>query len=128
MRVLVACEYSGRVREFERRFLRVRRGKTSAARRDVPLSAEAIRIIRQMPEGDTVFNVSTSQIDSLFRKAKGMALIDDLHFHDLRHTAITRLAKKIDVLPLAKMVGHRDLKMLMIYYSPDAEALADSLD
>jgi integrase len=36
-------------------------------------------------------------------------LIDDLTFHDTRHEAITRLAKKLQELDLARMVGHRDL-------------------
>ena len=103
-------------------------GKTAAARRDVPLSAEAIRIIEQMPKDHiTVFNVTTAQIDALFRKAKGKALVKELHFHDLRHTAITRLARKLDVLDLARMVGHRDLRMLQIYYNPSAEDMAGRL-
>ena len=103
-------------------------GKTAAAKRDVPLSVEAIRIINQMPkDASTVFNVTTAQIDALFRKAKGKALIDELHFHDLRHTAITRLARKLDVLALARMVGHRDLRMLQIYYNESATSMASRL-
>jgi integrase len=42
-------------------------------------------------------------------------MIDDLTFHDTRHEAISRLAKKLQVLGLARMVGHRDLRMLQIY-------------
>lgn len=104
-------------------------GKTAAAKRDVPLSAEAIRLIEQIPKGAaTVFNVTTAQIDALFRKAKARAMIDDLHFHDMRHLAITRLAKKLDVLPLARMVGHKDLRMLMIYYNESAENMSAKLD
>lgn len=111
----------------ERRFCRTQ-GKTAAARREVPLSAEALRLIGQMPrDGATVFGLTTAQIDALFRKAKARALVDDLHFHDFRHLAITRLAKKLDVLPLARMVGHRDLRMLMIYYNEAAEDMAARL-
>jgi len=104
-------------------------GKTAAAKRDVPLSAEAIRLIEQMPKGHaTVFNITTAQIDALFRKAKGKALIEDLHFHDTRHLAITRLSRKLDVLALARMVGHRDLKQLMVYYNESAADMAGRLD
>ncbi len=114
--------------KLDKRFCRVEGGKTSAAKRDVPLSAEAIRIIEQMPrDADTVFNVTASQIDSLFRKAKGKAMIEDLHFHDTRHLAITRLARKLDVLALARMVGHRDLRMLQLYYNESAEDMAGRL-
>jgi hypothetical protein len=38
------------------------------------------------------------------------------------------LAKKLDVLALARMVGHRDLRMLQIYYNPSATELAGRLD
>lgn len=114
--------------KLDKRYCKVEGGKTSAAKRDVPLSAEAIRIIGQMPKGHAaVFNVSTAQIDALFRKAKGKALIEDLHFHDTRHLAITRLSRKLDVLALARMVGHRDLRQLQLYYNPSAEDLAGRL-
>jgi integrase len=96
--------------------------------RTVPLSTEAIRILKQLPAGDgRVFNLSSVQISSLFMKAKIRTGIEDLHFHDTRHEAITRLAKKLDVLALARMVGHRDLKMLMVYYNETAEELAKKL-
>lgn len=75
-----------------------------------------------------VFGLNESQVDALFRKAKGLAGITDLHFHDTRHTAITRLAKKVPVLDLARMVGHRDIKMLMVYYNESAEDIARRLD
>lgn len=109
----------------DRRYLTVPSGKTASAKRDVPLSTEAIRIINQLErKGDVVFNLTTQQIDVLFRKAKARALIDDLHFHDSRAEAITRLASKIDILTLARMVGHRDLRMLQIYYRESAEDIA----
>ena len=91
--------------------------------RDVPLSAEAVRIIEQVrTDSDFVFDLKTSQIDSLFRKAKKRAMIEDLHFHDTRAEAITRLAKKVDILTLARISGHRDLRQLQIYYR---ESMAD---
>jgi len=37
------------------------------------------------------------------------------------------LSKKLDVLALAKMVGHRDPRSLMIYYRESMEDLADTL-
>ncbi len=91
--------------------------------RDVPLSDEAVRIIKQVRnDPDSVFNLKTSQIDSLFRKAKARAIIDDLHFHDTRAEAITRLSKKVDILTLARISGHRDLRQLQIYFR---ESMAD---
>lgn len=97
-------------------------------KRDVPLSGEAIRILEQVrSDTESVFNLEAGQIDGSFRRAKDRCMIDDLHFHDTRHLAITRLAQKIDVLDLARMIGHRDLKKLMIYYNPTAEDIAKKL-
>lgn len=107
-------------------------GKTAAARRNVPLSSEALRILKQLDgikiEDQSVFRIpSTQTLDTLFRKAKARALIEDLHFHDSRHESITRLAKKLDVLALARAVGHRDLRMLQVYYNESATDLAKRL-
>jgi integrase len=104
--------------------------KTRAGVRSVPLSTKALAIIEQCKGIDEklVFNIKTSQLDSLFRKAKKLVAIDDLHFHDTRHEAITRLAKKLDVLELARMVGHKDLNMLLVYYNKPASDLAKKLD
>lgn len=98
--------------------------------RDVPLSQEAIRIVNQVRIDGTesVFNLRSDQLDALFRKAKKRALISDLHFHDTRHEAITRLAGKLSILELARMVGHRDLRQLQIYFNATAEDMAKKLD
>ena len=101
--------------------------------RDVPLSAEARRIIEQLrslnSEEGAVFGVSTASLDALFRKAKARALIEDLHFHDTRREALTRLSKLFGVMELARIGGHRDLRVLQnVYYAPSVSDLADKLD
>ena len=101
--------------------------------RDVPLSAEARRIIEQLRslngEGDTVFDVSTASLDALFRKTRARANIEDLHFHDTRREALTRLSKVFGVMELARISGHRDLRVLQnVYYAPSIGDLADKLD
>ena len=66
-------------------------------------------------------------IDALWRKGAAMApgRADD----DLRREATTRLAKKLDVLTLAKVTGHRDLRVLSrVYYAPDMGEVAERLD
>lgn len=95
--------------------------------RDVPLSSEAIRLFEALPELEPAFGLSSMQLASLFRKITQKAAIEDLTFHDSRHEAITRLSKKLEVLELARMVGHRDLKMLLTYYNETAEDLARKL-
>lgn len=101
------------------------RTKNGSARQ-VPLSAEAVRLWEALP-GDG-FDLTDRQLDVLFRKVRDKAGVSGLTFHDSRHEAITRLSRKLDPLALARMVGHRDLKMLMVYYDETAEELAKRLD
>jgi integrase len=97
--------------------------------RDVPLSTEAVRLLKALPEADPVFEITSAQADALFRKIRIRAAIEGLTFHDSRRTATTKLAKKLDVLELAKMTGHRDLKILLnTYYKADAADVARKLD
>lgn len=51
----------------------------------------------------------------------------DLRFHDLRHEATSRLASRFQLHELAKITGHRDTRMLLRYYHPDAGELAKRL-
>ena len=102
----------------------------NGTKRNVPLSTRAVELLEllPLPEKDgTIFGVSTGSVDALFRKAKKRVMIEDGTFHDTRHLAITRLAKKLNVLDLARMVGHRDLRQLQVYYNETAEAMADRL-
>ena len=49
-------------------------------------------------------------------------------FHDTRHEAIYRLAKKFEVLELAKITGHHNINQLLTYYNPTPDELAAKLD
>lgn len=48
-------------------------------------------------------------------------------FHDTRHEAITRLASRLNVLELARMVGHKNLGELQTYYNETAENISKKL-
>lgn len=97
--------------------------------RDVPLTPEALRIVKSLlADGrKTLFLVSNQSRDTLFRDGRDASGIADLHFHDSRSEGISRLSKKMDVLELARVVGHRDPKSLMFYYRADAAAIARRL-
>lgn len=97
--------------------------------REVPLSTEALRILSLLPhDGERAFGLKARQIEYLFREGRKRAGIEGIHFHDTRAEAITRLASKLDILSLARMVGHRDLKMLQRYYRESAADMAERLD
>lgn len=97
--------------------------------RDVALSARAIALLQEVLalELDPVWGLNQSRKDALFRKVRAKAGITGLHFHDARHAAITRMAKRLQVLDLARQVGTRDLKTLMTYYNETAEERAKRL-
>lgn len=105
------------------RVAHVRESK-NGSRRDVPLSARALQIWKMVPEG---FGITTGSMDAMFRAAKARTLIEGMTFHDTRHEAITRLAKKLHVLDLARMTGHKDIRKLMIYYNLSAADIAKKL-
>jgi integrase len=106
-----------------------------SGRRLVPLSTESRRLLALLPsyqqdgdEEDSVFDLNTRQVDALFRKGRNRAVISDLHFHDSRAEALTRMSKKVDVMTLAKISGHRDLKILLnTYYRESMDGVADLL-
>jgi integrase len=92
--------------------------------RKVPLSRHALRLLRGFPG----FTLSSASLDALFRKARDSLLIDDLHFHDARAAALTRFSRKVDVLELARISGHKDLRTLMsVYYRMSSEDIAGRL-
>ncbi len=95
--------------------------------REVPLSPAAIAILGTAGRG-RVFAISSASLDRLFRKARDRTPWRDVHFHDSRSEAITRLAKKLDVLDLARVTGHRDIRSLMFYYRATASELAKKLE
>ncbi len=115
----------------DRRIVHLPLTKNGSAR-DVPLSRKAMDLLESLRELelDTVFGVRNAAIlDALWRKARDRAMLDDAHFHDLRATALTRMAQKVGVMDLAKISGHRDLRILQnTYYRVDPSTLASKLD
>ena len=99
----------------------------NASCRKVPLSKRALEILALLPD-DELFNLRSDSLSTHFRTARINAGIDDLTFHDTRHEAITRLASKVEVLDLARIVGHKDIKQLLTYYNKSAQDIAELLD
>jgi integrase len=98
--------------------------------RIVPLSTTAIQTLTSMPKSvcGAVFPITSCALAANFNNAVERAKLPDLHFHDLRHTAITNMANKLpNLIELAAVSGHKSLKMLQRYYHPDVEDLARKL-
>lgn len=94
--------------------------------REVPQSEKALSILKSV---NSDFNLTASQIDSNFRKAKKRAMCTIPTFHDARHNAATRIGRegKITPLQMCKMFGWRDVRHAMIYFNESAEDIAKRL-
>lgn len=100
--------------------------------RKVPMTREAIMILERLPESASddlpLFGLTSALLDTVFRKARDKCGIEDIHFHDSRATALTRLSRRVDVLTLSRISGHRDIKILAnVYYRESAEDIAQRL-
>jgi len=96
--------------------------------REVPLTRAAIRLLRPVANRERCFTISSAVLDTLFRKARDRLMIEDLHFHDTRAEALTRLSRKVDVLTLAQISGHKDIRILHNdYYRETAAEIAARL-
>ena len=99
--------------------------------RTVPLSTTAIQVLRTLPQSPhgPAFSVTTTEaIKRAYIRAVRRAGIENLRFHDLRHEATTRLFEKgLNIMEVASITGHKDLRMLRRYTHLKAEDLARKL-
>lgn len=115
--------------DFQKRTAHIPLTKNGTSR-TVPLSTKAIEILRGLPRSldGRVFPINGPNLSAIFDKARKLAKLDDFHFHDLRHMAITRMAEKLpNLIELSAVSGHKSLAMLNRYYHPNPEQLAEKL-
>lgn len=116
--------------------------------RTVALSSTARKILDGLTRsiGGRVFPTTAIAIKQSWMRAKERAkrlyladceksdvkpekdFLEDLRFHDLRHEATSRLVEKgLEILEVATITGHKDLRMLKRYTHLKAENLARKL-
>jgi len=97
--------------------------------RRVPLTSRAhgvlSRVRRTRAEEDGPFPPGPGKrpwvVASAFRRARTKAGLTDFRFHDVRHTFATRLVRAgVDLITVARLLGHRDLRMVQRYAHPGA--------
>jgi len=91
--------------------------------RFVPLSDRCVKALKKISKKDGkkgyIFKTTANAIGLAWQDSV-KPTIPDLNFHDLRHEAISRLAKKYtNLLELASITGHKTLSMVQRYYHPD---------
>lgn len=70
---------------------------------------------------------SSTVVNLLKEIEKSDSLLVDLHFHDLRHEATSRLADKLQMHELMKVTGHKSSAMMSRYYHPRVSEMAAKL-
>ena len=61
-------------------------------------------------------NVSYKDINCTFRRLMKRAEIDNVRFHDLRHTYASHLTiNSVDIQTVKELLGHRDIKTTIRY-------------
>ena len=122
--------------DLSRRVYRLTRHKTDGAvgERMVPFTPRAAKVLRVLDEAaaaagrDAYFTISDKSRDVLYRKVRDRVMIEGLRFHDGRAAALTWLAKRYDVMTLAKISGHVDINELYhTYYRESAHDIAARL-
>lgn len=107
--------------DFNRGFIQIRESK-SGGKRVVPMNATVRMLLgNSKRKSEYVFPSPKTggRLDNVkrsFRRAVHTAGIEDFRFHDLRHTAATRMADAgADAFTLAKILGHSDIRMTARY-------------
>lgn len=90
-------------------------------RRTIPLTRRCVRLLKALRHTETeateqVFALSREAVKCSWRRIMKRSGIDDLHFHDLRHEAISRFFERgLSVAEVSLISGHKDVRMLFRY-------------
>lgn len=108
--------------------------------RSVPLNASAFDLLKSKSKlrdikSKLVFadgvggKMDRNNLRRAFNRALKDAGIVDFRFHDLRHTFATRLAQRgFDIFAIAKILGHKDIRMTQRYAHHCSESLRKGVD
>lgn len=115
--------------DLARRTLTVPQAKNGSPRL-IPLTSGAIAVMRNLPMGsDRLFPISANALRLSWERLLMRAKIEDLHFHDLRHEAISRFFEMGLTAPEVAMIsGHKDARMLFRYAHAQKERILKQFD
>lgn len=127
----------------EGRDIRIRRGKSRAARRTLKLMGEVYDLVERRARGRQPgeFLISGRHNGRPFAPMNNAhhdtcvraGLVDgagrrDIRIYDFRHTFATRMASRgMPLTTLAAIMGHSNLRCVMIYVHPNQAAMDDAL-
>ena len=114
----------------EGRSLHIPNTKTGYAR-TIPLTKRALALLQSLRrEGqERIFPITANALRLAWERMKRNAGIADLHFHDLRHEAISIFFEKgLSVPEVASISGHRDMRMLFRYAHATRQRVLEKLE
>ncbi|OED45230.1 hypothetical protein ACH42_05385 [Endozoicomonas sp. (ex Bugula neritina AB1)] len=96
---------------------------------DVPLTPRALEIILAQPKTSVyIFPYKPDSIRAAWSKACKKLGINDLRYHDLRRTGLTRLIEAgLTEFEVRQISGHKDVRMLQRYVNISPEQVAEKL-
>lgn len=122
-----------------RRCVTVFRSK-NGKRRTIPVNQTVLDLLKERArvrslQTQTIFHsqaftpVDANNLRRAFRSSCRKARIDDLHFHDLRHTFATRLVQAgVDLYKVQRLLGHKSPIMTQRYAHHYPESLRDGVE
>jgi integrase len=116
--------------DFHKKVLLITETKNGFSRY-IPLTKDALEIFKQRLDGsdDCIFPITPNAFRLAWEHVRVRASIDDLHFHDLRHEAISRFFEIGLTTPeVASISGHRDVRMLFRYAHAERQSVIRKLD
>jgi integrase len=120
---------------FIERCIYISKGKTKSARRRVPLTKRAEKILQELPkDGAHVFTIRGHKITGVWlshaflRVRRKLNLPDTCVLHSTRHTFCTRLGEKgADVFSIQRLAGHSSITISQRYVHSAASDAAIAL-
>lgn len=121
--------------DMTRRVITVQASK-GGNRKLIPMSEKLFEMLKRRLKvvsiSGRLFDIKPATLKDGFCRAVEKARLEDLHFHDLRHTFGTRLVQMgIDLYRVQKLMGHKSIRMTERYahHCPDSlKSAADALD
>lgn len=104
------------------------RSQSRAWRLHSSRAMELLKMLPAVPKDESLFALSAPSRDAPCRKARDRSQIPDATFHDTRHEAIDRLAKKLQSLDFVRMTRHKSISELMTYHNVTGTDIAGRLD
>lgn len=106
-----------------RRVVKIPPSKENPLPQVVPITRQAFRLMQTMPS----FKVQANEASTLFSSLCAQIGLEGVQFRDSRATALTLMARRMDILTLVKISRHKDIRMLQVYFRESAEEISARL-